>query len=247
MALPPSRLVEELGLLQAYESATTTRPGTTESSAEGGAQDYPGIVRSDSATILHDFQGAGIGVVLSGLMLGLVHFAFASILIWYSSEVPKACVADLRLVFRVMGSLEGVLGVLFMYTFFAGRYLVDAMSHGVLATKYEREGRADEAEIQKAEAAKKVAGAVMQGCLPVCGFVVAQASLVVTWIYGVLQVTGSDCSECGSSVILFWVMLAVNMTCACCVSSCDLTGDSLRAAETASDVLSVEMHEAALP
>lgn len=166
--------------------------------------------RADTASIVGDFQGAGAGVVVGGLALAAVHSGMAAVLVWYSTQVPRSCRARLGVTFRLMGSLDGVLSVLIVCFVLAAKGLVDAMSHGVLAEKYEIEGRTEEAELQKEEAAKKMAGAFLQGCFPAMGFMLVQAGLLATWIFGIWQATHATGPDCGGATTVFWGMLAVN-------------------------------------
>lgn len=167
--------------------------------------------RVDTMSIVDDFQGAGFGVIFAGVALAAVYSSIAAVLVWYSSQVPRTCNVDMRTTFRLMGSLDGVLGVLMVCFFLAVKSLVEAMSHGVLADKYESEGRVEEAERQKEEAAKKMAGAFLQGCFPSLGFLLMQVFLLSTWIYGLVQAYDADRFKCGSAVTVFWVMLSVNV------------------------------------
>jgi len=179
-------------------------------SLEEGGEPFE-LRRADTNSIVGDFQGAGTGVVVAGLALAGVYSSIASVLVWYSTQVPLTCRPGLGTTFRLMGSLDGVLGVLMVCFFLAAKGLVDAMSHGVLAEKYESEGRTEEAERQKEEAAKKMAGAFLQGCFPTLGFLLLQACLLATWVYGIVQAVHADGHKCGSAVTVFWVMLGVNV------------------------------------
>jgi len=177
------------------------------------------LQRADTMSIISDFRGAGVGVLAAGLGVAVIYFAVAGTLVWYSTQVPRACNVRLNITFRLMGSLDGIIGVLMACLFLAAKGLVDAMSHGALAQKYESEGRSEEAEQQKEEAAKKFAGAVVQGCFPSCSFLVVQGGLAGTWMYGIMQAVDADPSKCGSAVTVFWVMLAVNVV-SLCISCC---------------------------
>eukprot|EP00933_Yihiella_yeosuensis_P084197 TRINITY_DN9860_c0_g4_i1.p1 TRINITY_DN9860_c0_g4~~TRINITY_DN9860_c0_g4_i1.p1 ORF type:complete len:288 (+),score=40.29 TRINITY_DN9860_c0_g4_i1:60-866(+) len=216
---------QQRSLLEAYDRSAqwiiASETGGLQNSSN--AEDSQSLQRVNSATIMDDFQGAGIAVVFSGFVLGVAHFAMAAALVWYSMQVPKTCSSDLRTMFRLIGSLDGVLGVLLMCTFLAGRYLVDAMGHKVLATKYETESRFDEAEMHKIEASKKFAAAAIQGLLPIVGFVSVQVALSVAWIYGAFQAIRADSSSCGSSVTVFWALFICNSISGCCTCCCKVT------------------------
>uniref|UniRef100_A0A7S2QIW2 Uncharacterized protein n=1 Tax=Zooxanthella nutricula TaxID=1333877 RepID=A0A7S2QIW2_9DINO len=185
--------------------------GTGDPGPEDGPPSYP-LRRVDSVSIVDDFQGAGCGIVFGGLALAGIYSSIAAVLVWYSTQVPRTCQTGLRTTFRLMGSLDGVLSALLVCLFLAAKVLVDAMSHGVLAEKYEVEGRIEEAQRQKDEAAKKMASAVIQGCFPGLALVLLQALLMATWIYGIVQALDARWHDCGSAGTVFWVMLAVNVT-----------------------------------
>mmetsp|Transcript_29304 Transcript_29304/g.63558 ORF Transcript_29304/g.63558 Transcript_29304/m.63558 type:complete len:259 (+) Transcript_29304:205-981(+) len=181
-----------------------------------------GLQRSDTNVVLRDFQAAGAGVVAAGIALAAIYFGVAGSLVWYSSKVATTCRPPFGTAFRVIGSLDGVLGVLLICFALAARGLVDAMGHGVLAEKYETEGRLEEAEQQKHEAAKKLAAAMLQGCFPGLGFVLLQVCLLIAWGYGAYQATLAEAESCHQARVLFWTLFGVSLVTSlltCCFRS----------------------------
>mmetsp|Transcript_78228 Transcript_78228/g.176787 ORF Transcript_78228/g.176787 Transcript_78228/m.176787 type:complete len:269 (-) Transcript_78228:112-918(-) len=170
---------------------------------------------------------AGTMLMCGGISSASLYFLIAAAFFWSSrvplqdmssdkEKAPEACNRDLESLFHWLGLWNGILGIVSALFACTAHELHNALTHSVLARKFRSQGRYEEALEQQEEYMDDIRCATRMVMVPSAFYILATASLVVTWIWGFVQCFGAN-DGCSARLAFFWLLLVVDVS-ACCIS-----------------------------
>lgn len=169
---------------------------------------------ASTPVIKSGFRKLGRIVTCSGFCSAVLYFVISILFFWYAQQIPWECNRDFSFVFNMLGLWNAILGLVSAGFAMTAREIVDAMSHAELARKYQLEGRDIEAAYQESQYRADIRCASGLYLVPACLYIAAQAGLLVTWIWGFVQIAGAN-YFCSGPVTLIWILFVLDILSFC--------------------------------